>query len=182
MSRPELLREDRSDVPVELSDGARRTLETLTREHREFLLGVARRLCRGHFDPEDLVQEVLVKTLAQHDRLPPGVNHRAWMTQVMKHLFIDQLRRARTRGQLLEPASGPALDDAPWWQMLDASHVRAAMAQLPADQYDVFERFAFRGQSYDVIAEALGIAKATVGTRILRARRRIKELLEKERR
>jgi RNA polymerase sigma-70 factor (ECF subfamily) len=182
MSRPHVLREDRPAGSVELSDAARTRLESLAREHRDFLFAMASKLCRGHFDPEDLVQEVLVKTLAQLDRLPAGVNHRAWMTQVMKHLFIDQLRRARTRSQPVEPTVEPALDDAPWWHSLDATHVRAAMAQLPDEQRDVFERFAFRGESYDVIAEALGIAKATVGTRILRARRRIKELLEKEQR
>ena len=181
MSRPEFIREDRPRASVELSDDARRTLETLAREHRDYLLALARKLCRPPIDPEDLVQEVLVKTLGQLARLPDGVNHRAWMTQVLKHLFIDQLRRARTRAQPVEPVAESEPDDAPWWHRLDASHVRAAMAKLPDEQRDVFERFAFRGESYDVIADALGIAKATVGTRILRARRRIKELLETER-
>lgn len=181
MSRPQLLREDRADAPVESSDAAR-TLETLAREHRAYLLALARRLCRAHLDPEDLVQEVLAKMLAQLDRLPEGINHRAWMTQVMRNLFIDQLRRARTRAQPIEAPSEPELEDRPWWHDLDASHVRAAMAQLPAEQREVFERFAFRGESYDAIAQALGIAKATVGTRILRARRRIRELLERDRR
>ena len=37
--------------------------------------------------------------------------------------------------------------------------------------------FAFDGKSYDEIAVAQGIAKATVGTRILSARLRIREIL-----
>jgi RNA polymerase sigma-70 factor (ECF subfamily) len=162
------------------SDAARRTLEELARTHHPFLFALARKLCRGHFDPEDLVQELLVKTLARLDQLPAGVNHRAWMTQVMKHLFIDQLRRARTWSRPVEPVTDAEPEEAPWWHALDASHVHAAMAKLPEPQRDVFERFAFRGECYDAIAEALGIAKATVGTRILRARVRIKELLEQE--
>jgi RNA polymerase sigma-70 factor (ECF subfamily) len=44
-----------------------------------------------------------------------------------------------------------------------------------------FELFAFEGRSYDDIAAALGIAKATVGTRILRARQKLRELLTMER-
>jgi RNA polymerase sigma-70 factor (ECF subfamily) len=42
--------------------------------------------------------------------------------------------------------------------------------------------FAFDGKSYLEIAESQGIQKATVGTRILRARQRIRELLQKEHR
>jgi RNA polymerase sigma-70 factor (ECF subfamily) len=167
-------------APPGPSDAARHTLEALARTHHQFLFALARKLCPRHFDPEDLVQEVLVKTLARLDQLPADVNHRAWMTQVMKHLFIDQLRRARTSSRPVEPVTDGESEEAPWWHALDASHVHAAMAQLPEQQRDVFERFAFRGECYDAIANALGIAKATVGTRILRARRRIRELLEQE--
>jgi RNA polymerase sigma-70 factor (ECF subfamily) len=184
MARPELLREDRPDASVELTDDARETLDALAREHRGFLLGLARKLCRSHLDPEDLVQEVLVRTAAHWRRLPEGVNHRAWMTQVMKNLFVDQVRRLRTQppadGSAKEPEQ-PRVEERPWWDALDANDIRAAMSELPDEQREVFERFAFRNESYQVIAEALAIPKATVGTRILRARRRLKELLERRR-
>jgi RNA polymerase sigma-70 factor (ECF subfamily) len=138
-------------------------------------------LCRGQFDAADLVQDVLLRTLSHHDRLPEGVNHRAWMAQVMKNLFIDQVRRRNPVRADVDPSAVPATipDEPAWWQSLDAEHVRAALAELPDDQREVFDRFAFRGESYQQIADALGIPKATVGTRILRARRRLKELLEK---
>ena len=150
----------------------------MTHDHHDFLLALARKLCRAHFEPADLVQDVLVKTVAHFDRLPADVNHRAWMSQVMKNLFTDQVRRRKTRAAL-DPASLPAAapDDAPWWQQLDADAVRGAVAQLPEELRETFDRFVFRGESYTVIAAALAIPKATVGTRILRARRRIKALL-----
>ncbi|MBC7973464.1 MAG: sigma-70 family RNA polymerase sigma factor, partial [Myxococcales bacterium] len=77
-------------------------LDQLVREHGQFLRRMAARLCRRNFDPDDLVQDVLERTLQHFDRLPPGVDHRAWMTRVMRNLFIDHVRRRASA-----PASTP---------------------------------------------------------------------------
>lgn len=175
MAKPQADGEDPEGLSVTSGSA---TLERLTHDHQDFLLGLARKLCRGHFDPADLVQDTLLKTVAHFDRLPPGVNHRAWMSQVMKNLFTDQLRRRKARAAL-DPANLPAAmpDEAPWWLELDAGMVRAAVAQLPEELRETFDRFVFRNETYSDIAAAQNIPKTTVGTRILRARRRIKVIL-----
>jgi RNA polymerase sigma-70 factor (ECF subfamily) len=180
MSKLQLTREDPGGPSVTSNAGPDRSemLAQLTHDHHDFLLALARKLCRSHFDPADLVQDVLLKTIAHFDRLPEGVNHRAWMTQVMKNLFTDQIRRRKTR-VALDPASLPAAvpDEAPWWHELDSDAIRAAVDRLPEELRETFERFVFRGQSYQQIAEEMAIPKTTVGTRILRARRRLKAVL-----
>ncbi len=180
MSKPQATREDLGASSV-TSESGDVTLEHLTHEHYDFLFALARKLCRAYFDPADLVQDVLLKTVAHFDRLPAGVNHRAWMSQVMKNLFTDQLRRRKTRAGF-DPAQLPVVvpDEAPWWHQLDADAVRAAVASLPEELRETFDRFVFRGESYQVIATALAVPKTTVGTRILRARRRIKALLTEQ--
>jgi RNA polymerase sigma-70 factor (ECF subfamily) len=178
MARPELARE----ATVSSLDDARRRkrLEELTREHHGFLRGLACKLCRSRFDPDDLVQEVLERALTNFDRLPPDVNHRAWMTRVMQNLFIDWIRRraaapAKTPIDDL-PLAAPPPETPTWWEQLDAQDVRERLAQLPDELRIAFEMFAFDGRSYQEIAAALGVPSSTVGTRILRARRRLKEL------
>lgn len=164
-------------APVE--DAVRRALEQLAREHHAFLLGLARKLCGAIDDPADLVQDVLVKAVKTPERIPPDAV-RPWLIRVMRNTFVDRLRRASAtpwhddidRVDLPSPtAEAPA-----WWTALDAEDIRARMAMLPDDQRAVFELFAFEGLSYQEIAARLGVPKATVGTRILRARRRLREL------
>jgi RNA polymerase sigma-70 factor (ECF subfamily) len=154
------------------------TLANLARDHHAFLLALARKLTRGNFDAEDLVQDVLVKTVTHFATLTTVVNHRAWMTQVMKNLFVDQVRRRKTRDRM-DPLELEAVvpEETAWWMTLDGGDVRAAVAKLPDELRETFDRFALRGESYQAISEALAIPKATVGTRILRARRRLKQLL-----
>jgi RNA polymerase sigma-70 factor, ECF subfamily len=184
MTKLPIIREDPGSASVTSIDESQRDqmLERLTHDHHEFLLALARKLCRSYFEPADLVQDTLLKTVAHFDRLPPGVNHRAWMSQVMKNLFTDQLRRRKTRATV-DPASLPVAmpEELPWWHQLDADAIKQAVADLPDELRETFDRFVFRGESYQAIADALAIPKTTVGTRILRARRRIKALLTEKR-
>jgi len=155
-----------------------RQLDRLVREHGEYLRRMATRLCRRNFDPDDLVQDVLERTMLHFDRLPPGVNHRAWMTRVMKNLFIDHVRR-RTSSPVApldaEPEN-PPVDARAWWEELDAEDIRARLAEVPEDLRRAFDLFTLQGCSYQTIAERLGVPRVTVGTRILRARRKLRQL------
>ncbi len=172
-----------SQAPVEMSDelASRRRLADLAREHHEFLLKLARKLCRATFDPEDLVQDVLVKAVDHFDRLPPDVNHAAWMARVMRNLFID---RVRTRAAQPAPVdldevtlASPDPDEREWWETITADQIRAAVPRIPEELREAFERFAFARQSYKEISAALGVPTTTVGTRVLRARRHLRALL-----
>ncbi len=182
MSRSPSSGEERTTRSVEpIDELARRRLTALTRDHREFLLGLARKLCRSNFDIDDLVQDVLLKTVAHFDRLPPDVNHAAWMARVMRNLFIDRLRaRGATRPTVeLEEVTiaAPSPDVRAWWEEVCHDDIRAATASLPVELRATFERFAFERQSYKEIAAALDVPIATVGTRVLRARRRLRAIL-----
>jgi len=178
MSKRHLLREEAQGLPVL---GSATQIDDLSRAHGEYLRALARRLCRNHFDPDDLVQDTFVRSLSH--AIPEGANVRAWLARIMHNLFIDWIRRrdARREQELGEVPAASA-DDEQWWQRLTAEDVLAVLDRLPEDQRVAFKMFAFDGKSYDEIAAAQGIAKATVGTRILRARLRIREIFVQERR
>jgi RNA polymerase sigma-70 factor (ECF subfamily) len=176
-----LLREDGAPASVTSIEDARqhRQLEQLTRIHGGYLRELARKLCRTQLDPDDLVQDVLERTL--RSPMPAGANERAWLGRVMHNLFIDKLRRRQARREDLSPemidTARDVVEQRVWWDSLTEEQVRAAVARLPADQRTTFELFAFDHRSYDEIAAQLGIAKATVGTRILRARQKLRAIL-----
>lgn len=157
-------------------------IDELTRQHRTYLHGLARKMCRNQLDPDDLVQDLFEKTMRSGASIPDGANERAWLSRVLHNLFIDKLRRrnARREDPLEEPFELP-IEERAWWQTLSLDEIRATLARLPEDQRMTFELFAFDGRSYDQIAAKLGIAKATVGTRILRARQKLREILTTER-
>lgn len=156
-----------------------RQVDELFRAHGDFLRRLARQLCRSSFDPDDLLQDVLERTVSHVHALAPDGDPRAWMARVMRNLFIDRLRRraaAPAQDALPEETPAPPAEPREWWEGLDADDIRARMKELPDDLRAAFELFVFEGCSYAEIASRLGIPKMTVGTRILRARRRLKQL------
>lgn len=142
------------------------------RRHGTQLHELARRWCRAPLDPDDLVQDVLERAL--RTSAPEGANAIAWLSRMMRNLFIDRVRQHAARRAVFEAAAEALSPQAPsdpvWWEELAEADVRAEVACLPAPQRTTFERFTFAGQSYDEIAVALGVARNTVGTRVLRAR------------
>jgi RNA polymerase sigma-70 factor, ECF subfamily len=154
------------------------------REHRQYIVRMARRIGRGRLDPEDLAHDVLERWTRALPRLPPTTNPLAWMTVVLRRVAIDQLRR---RGESVavtaDDRQWPAveLDPGPWWLELETADVAGVLGELPAALRATFQRFEIEGKTYDEIASELQIAKATVGVRLLRARRQLKQLLSARR-
>lgn len=183
MSKIGVVQEHSTGASVTSVDDVRRQrrVDELCREHGVFLRRLAASLCRSSFDPDDLFQDVLERMLHHFDRLPPGVDHRAWMARVMRNLFIDRVRRRAAAPAAVELTDEPVLpapDAGEWWEKLDAEDIRARLHQIPGELRDAFSLFALEGCSYQEIAARLAIPKATVGTRILRARRRLKQLFD----
>jgi RNA polymerase sigma-70 factor (ECF subfamily) len=183
MSKTGVIQEHSTAESVTSLDDVRRQrrLDELCREHGAFLRRLAAGLCRSSFDPDDLFQDVLERTLQHFDRLPPGVDHRAWMARVMRNLFIDRVRRRATAPaavELVEEPVSPVPDGSVWWEKLSAEDIRARLQEIPGELRDAFSLFALEGCSYQEIAVRLDIPKATVGTRILRARRRLRQLFD----
>jgi RNA polymerase sigma-70 factor, ECF subfamily len=164
-----------------VSASERRTLERNIGAFRSELHGRARVLCRPPLDPDDLVQDVLERALRSAAQIREGAKLRAWLFTILTNTFIDRVRQLRSQPPV-EPADDAlpeAVDERPDWTKLTAEQLLAAVAQLPDDTREVYRLHALDGRDYIWIAAHLDIPKSTVGTRLLRARKQLRELLAK---
>jgi RNA polymerase sigma-70 factor (ECF subfamily) len=132
----------------------------------------------------DFLQEALVRALQNADSLPRGTRLISWLTFVMRNLAIDRWRK-RSREVLEGPgffgeqaaANDPAPE--PPWAALTSDQLRAASERLTPPFRDVFQLH-LRGESNQAIARGLAIPVSTVATRLFRARRKLRALLESD--
>ncbi|MEZ4359321.1 MAG: sigma-70 family RNA polymerase sigma factor [Kofleriaceae bacterium] len=148
--------------------------------HLPALRARAVQMCRGELDADDLVQDALERAfLARHQVRDPS-RARGWLLAIVTNTFLDLLRRRRVRpGEValeIDPAA-PEPSPVEAWEELTLDDVRRAIELLPEDVRDTYRMFAFDGKDYKHIAAELGVPKATVGTRISRARRRLRGIL-----
>jgi RNA polymerase sigma-70 factor (ECF subfamily) len=143
---------------------------------RSDLLHRAQRMV-GFSDAEDLVQSTLERALQHASRFQSGTDLGAWLRRIMSNLLVDEWRRRKPHcGGSLETEPAPAPEPQPAWRELTSEDVDAAVPKLPPRLRAVFELH-HEGASYAEIARRLNILPTTVGTRLMRARRRLRRLL-----
>jgi RNA polymerase sigma-70 factor, ECF subfamily len=157
-------------------------LDTIITMCLPILRARSRELCRGVLDPEDVVQDAIVRALQARQQLRERSRARAWLLAILYRTFIDKIRQRRRHVELM---SGLQPDDVaadgltapvPWHHISD-DDLRTAVAQLPGDLQVTYRMFALEGRPYAEIAVAMRIPPATVGTRIYRSRKRLQRFL-----
>jgi RNA polymerase sigma-70 factor (ECF subfamily) len=155
---------------------------TIWHLHAEALVERARFLARNREVAEDLVQSVFERALrAGCTRIPPN-KRRGWLMVILHNLYIDEVRSACARPRVnLELDSLCGADESsavePRWMTTEPQLARQSLAGLP-DRFRVPVEMWLQGMSYRAIAAHLDVRVSTVGTRIHRACRLLRRLID----
>jgi RNA polymerase sigma-70 factor (ECF subfamily) len=162
-------------------------------KHLDALYRTALRMTRNPSDAEDLVQDALVRAYRFYDRFQPGTNFRAWLFKILTNTYINTYRRKQGRPQessledteefflynqlsadqeeRVTDVEDTVLDG------LGADAIQRAIDQLPPAFRTTVQLSDVEGLSYAEIAEATGVAKGTVMSRLFRGRRQLQRAL-----
>lgn len=138
----------------------------------------------GPEDAADVTQETYVRAWQALPRFDGRASFSTWLHRIAANTARSARRRAargRRRFVRIEQAPEPAFvpDEAgSERERLLAAMEGALQDAAPSDRRLLAMRFT-EGRSYDSIASDLGIVPATVGTRLLRARARVRKLAER---
>jgi RNA polymerase sigma-70 factor, ECF subfamily len=138
-------------------------------------------LAQDSFAADDLVQEAIERALLARARFQRGTHLEAWLGQILRNLFIDARRRALTRARFEQEGEIDEATAAPSggiFDVLSGDDVASAVGHLEAAQREVFMLACLEGLTYQEIAARIGVPVSTVGTRLLRAKRKVRGMLE----
>src|SRR5581483_4479156 len=130
---------------------------------------------------DDLVQETLLRALANIDSFQPGTNMSAWLFTILRNLFRSDYRKHRREVEDAEGRYAETMKSQPE----QISHVefqefRAALNKIPDDQREALILVGASGFSYEEPAQLWGCAVGTIKSRVTRARNRLARLLSIE--
>jgi RNA polymerase sigma-70 factor (ECF subfamily) len=148
--------------------------------HGPRLAAAARRFDREPAAAADLIQDTLERAWRHFDALQDDERARGWLVRIMRNAWLDQLRRRRPEVPIEDEHQPPipASDEPSWWERITIEDLRAAIAELQEPYRSASALHDLEGHSYLEVARRLGIPSTTAATRIHRAHRRIRELLE----
>jgi RNA polymerase sigma-70 factor (ECF subfamily) len=164
--------------------------EELARRHRGSAYLLAFQLLGNRDDALDVAQDALLRFFASVGRMTPGRAIRPWLMAIVRNQARDFWRRQRVRrtesidadpdvllSQIVD--TGPDPEEAVQRAELRRRVWRAIVA-LSADHREIVVLRDFHGLSYDELAQALGIKRGTVMSRLHAARQRLRALLTQD--
>lgn len=161
--------------------GRRRRLRNQISGERDRLYRIAWSWCHDRYLADDLAQETLARALTKIDSLREESRLQVWLTQILANLYRDLFRRPPTETGL-ETDTLIAADDpehaADRNQLI--ARTRVAIAQLNDGQRQVLTLVDIAEFSYADTAAVLDVPVGTVMSRLSRARRRLREILEQQ--
>lgn len=141
------------------------------------------RLCGGnHSRADDLRQDTFERAARHLDRNPDRDVTIGWFVTVARSAFLDQMRRqrrdSRLRDRLVMFASNEATE--PDWDAVAAGDAVALLGRLNDEQRAALVLFHLHDHSIADIAEELGRSVRAVESLLVRARHRLRTLLEND--
>ena len=140
-----------------------------------------RRLLSHRADAEECFQETFLAALQLWEREPVRDAHAA-LRRLATARAIDRLRHRYREAQRIGTVPSPPADRAPRPPDLAeaaelAEQLRAALADLPDQQADVFSLHCLDGLTYREVSDALGVSVDHVGVLLHRARAKLRVAL-----
>src|SRR3984885_6502 len=127
---------------------------------------------------DDLVQETVMRAMANINTFTPGTNMQAWLFTILRNRFRSEYRKRRRE---VEDPDGSYLASlkAPPEQFgrLEFKELIAALAKLPYVQREALLLVAASGFSYEEAGAIWGGAVGTIKSRVSRARQLLAEVL-----
>ena len=162
------------------------TFEDLALPLFDQLYNFARWLTHDTSEAEDLVQETYAKALRGFSSFQAGTNFRAWMYRILRNSFLSSRTGLKTTVVFDEedhgtlPSAGGATPENLLIEQANREVVQQALEELPVRFREILLLCEVEEMSYAEIAEALSIPAGTVMSRLSRARKALRNLLEEK--
>lgn len=172
---------DQNKIIQRVQNGDRQAFETLYHQHVGRIYSICLRMVANDLYAEELTQEVFVRTWDRIQSFRGDGSFDGWLQRLAVNTVLTDLRMQKRRRNHTfttdnlgryerdNPAPSPGM-------RLD---LEAAIAGLPSRARLIFVLYDIEGFRHDEIARQLGIAVGTSKTQLHRARKLLREALQK---
>jgi RNA polymerase sigma-70 factor, ECF subfamily len=172
--------------------GDQSAFRRLVERHQRRAFAIAMGLVRDENDARELVQEAFLRVYRGLDAFQGGSSFFTWLYRIVTNLAIDLMRKpGRRDAELLDnQGSSEEESDFPLVSRIDGSdpvdvmrrreiagRIQAALDALPPYHRGVILMREVEGMSYEEMAQAMGVSKGTIMSRLFHARQKLQRAL-----
>lgn len=172
-------------------DGDRRAFRELVERHQRRAFAIAIGLVRDEQDAREIVQEAFLRVYRGLDRFHGSSSFFTWLYRIVTNLSIDLMRKPSRRERELDVTREIKDElDVPLMSRIDgadphdvvrrneiAETIQSALDALPSYHRGVILMREVEGMSYEEMADAMGVSKGTIMSRLFHARQKLQRAL-----
>lgn len=148
------------------------------------LFGLCMTLCKNKHDAWDLYQETWLRAYERQGQYNSSGTYEGWLTAICVNRYRDYLRRLKIAPFFDWFSSTEEKDvviqEIPTEETEDYSDIREAVDRLPDKFREAVILYYFEEKDIKRTAEIIGIPVGTVKSRLMKARKLLKEVLQDE--
>ena len=170
--------------------GDKLAFKQLVQRHQRRAFAIALGLLRDEQDAREVVQEAFLRVHRGLDSFQGGSTFFTWLYRIVTNLSIDLMRKPSRRDAELDESREIDEADIPLLSRIDGADpldvlrraeirakLEAALAALPVYHRGVIVMREVEGMSYEEMAEAMGVSKGTIMSRLFHARQKLQRAL-----
>lgn len=175
--------------------GDQAAFRKLVERHQRRVFAIALGIVRDENDAREISQEAFLRVYRGLDRFEGGSSFFTWLYRIVTNLSIDLMRRpGRRDAELVEDRKLYEITDgaiAPFVSHIDgddpvrvvrrreiAERLQQALDALPSYHLGVILMREVEGMSYEEMAQAMGVSKGTIMSRLFHARQKLQKALK----
>jgi RNA polymerase sigma-70 factor, ECF subfamily len=164
-----------------IAGGDQLAMRTLFARHRVPLYRWLLRLVRDEALAEDLLSDVFLDVWRQAGSFEGRASVSTWLLAIARYKALSARRRridAKLDAEIASTIADPADDPEAALQKKKRSELlRKSLARLSPEHGEVIDLVYYHGKSVKQVADIVGVAEATVKTRMFYARKKLAELV-----
>jgi RNA polymerase sigma-70 factor (ECF subfamily) len=176
-----------TEVVRRAQDGDEAAFEGIYRECAGRVYALCLRLTGNAAEAEERTQDVFVRAWQRLGTFRGESAFTSWLHRLAVNVVLAERRATQRREQRVQPVEDPGALERPgrsaagwegggWGEQID---LERAVAALPEGAREVFVLHDIEGYRHDEIAAQAGIAAGTSKAQLFRARRLLREMLER---
>ena len=170
------------DIVEKCKENDRKAQFELYRLYSQAMYNICLRMVRHEADAEDLLQRSFIDVFTKLDTFRYQSSIGAWIKRITINNCINFLKRNRFFFEELDPGHATTWQEGPGELDPQPEHlelINQAIAKLPDGYRVVFSLYLLEGYDHKEIGEILDISEATSKSQYSRAKKKLRELIER---
>ncbi len=174
-----------SDIHREIVEqskvGNSRAQYQLYQLYAKAMYNICYRMMNNHSEAEDMLQEAFCEAFTRLDSFRYESSFGAWLKRIVINKCINSLKKKKAElvyTDSLHNYEGHDNKEEEEHVALDVQKIKQSIAKLPDGYRIIFSLYLLEGYDHVEISEILGISESTSKSQYMRAKRKVKELLQ----